>query len=123
MQYKIFCKHSTVYLNFTSDYLFIVKAPTFLTQPSSQRVDLTQTSMLTCSATGHNVKYEWTIGSGSFPSKVTGINTNTLVIPDVRSSDDNTYTCTISNDGGSVTSNPAKLTITGMTIKCYMLTM
>ena len=123
MRYKIICKYSTVYLNFTSDCLVIVKAPTFLTQPSSQRVDLTQTSMLKCSATGHSVKYEWTIGSGSFPSKVTGINTNTLVIPDVRSSDDNTYTCTISNDGGSVTSNPAKLTVTGMTITCYMLTM
>ena len=28
-------------------------------------------------------------------SKVTGINANTLVIPDVRLFDDNTYTCTI----------------------------
>ena len=77
----------------------------------------------TCSASGYNVHYQWTIGSGSFPSKVIGINTNTLEIPYVRSSDDNTYTCTISNDGGSVTSNPAKLTVTGMAIKCYMLTM
>ena len=76
-----------------------------------------------CFATGYDVSYQWAIGSGSFPSKVTGINTDTLVIPDVRSSDDNTYTCTISNDGGSITSNSAKLTVTGMTIKCYMLTM
>ena len=93
-----------------------------MTQLSSQAVDLTEPITFICSATGYNVKYQWTIGSGSFPSKVTGINTNTLVIPDVRSSDDNTYTCTISNDGGSVTSNPAKLTVTGMTIKCYILT-
>jgi len=93
-----------------------------LTQPFSQTVNLTQQATFTCSATGYNVQYQWTIGSGSFPSKVTGINTNTLMIPDVRSSDDNTYTCTISNDGGSVTSNPAKLTVTGMTIKYYMLT-
>ena len=92
-------------------------------QPSSQSIDLLQHAIFTCIATGYNVKYQWTIGSGSFPSKVTGINTNTLVIPDVRSFDNNTYTCTISNDGGNVTSNPAKLTITGMTIKCYMLTM
>ena len=103
-------------------YVFIVKAPTLVTQLSSQAVDLTEPITFVCSATGYNVKYQWTIGSGSFPSKVTGINTNTLVIPDVRSSDDNTYTCTISNDGGSVTSNPAKLTVTGMTIKCYILT-
>jgi len=62
------------------------------------------------------VSYEWTIGSGSFPSKVTGINTNILVIPDVRSSDDNTYTCVASNEGGNVSSNTARLTVTGTTI-------
>ena len=66
------------------------------------------------------MNYRWTIGSGSFPSKVIGICTDTLEIPNVWLSDENTYTCTISNDGGSVTSNPAKLTVTG---KCYMLTM
>ena len=47
---------------------------------------------------------------------MTGINTNTLVIPDVRSSDDNTYTCVASNQGGYVSSNAAKLTVTGMTV-------
>ena len=81
--------------------------------PSPQSVDLTQTATFTCSVTGNDVKYQWTIGSGSFPSKVTSINTNTLVIPDVRSSDGNTYSCTICNDGGNVTSDPVKLTVTG----------
>ena len=47
---------------------------------------------------------------------MTGINTNTLVIPDVRSSDANTYTCVASNEGGNVSSNIARLTVTGMTI-------
>ena len=93
-----------------------VAAPKLTTQPSSQNVCLRQTATFTCSATGYNVKYQWTIGSGSFSSKVTGINTNILVIPDVRSSDDNTYSCTISNDGGSVTSNPVQLTVSGMSI-------
>lgn len=64
-------------------------------------------------ATGYNISYQWTIGSGSFPSKVIGINSNTLVIPDVRSSDDKTYTCVASNQGGSVSSNAAKLTVNG----------
>ena len=86
----------------------------FAIPPSTQIVELTQTATFTCSATGHNVSYKWTIGSGSFPSKVTGINTNTLVIPDVRSTDVNNYCCTISNDGGSVTSDPIQLTVTGM---------
>jgi len=81
-----------------------------------QSVDLTQTATFTCSATGYNVRYQWTIGSGSFPNKVTGINTSTLVISDVRSSDDNTYTCMASNEGGNVSSSAARLTVTGMTM-------
>ena len=84
-----------------------------MTQPSSQHISLTQNATFTCNATGYNVIYQWTIGSGSFPSKVTGINSNTLMIPDVRSSDDNTYTCVASNEGGNVTSQQAKLVVTG----------
>ena len=87
----------------------------FASQPSSQSVDLTKTATFTCTATGDSVNYDWKIGLGSFPSKVTGINTNTLVIPDVRSSDDNTYSCTISNDEGSITSHSAQLTVNGKT--------
>ena len=105
MQSKVWIIIVCTYVYFT----YVVTSPEFLEQPSAQNVELTQCATVTCSATGYNVKYQWTIGSGSFPSKVTGINTNTLMIPDVRSSDDNTYTCTISNDGGSVTSNPVKL--------------
>ena len=97
-------------------FVTIVQRPVFTTLPSSQSADLTQTATFACSATGYNVSYKWTIGSGSFPSKVTGINTNTLVIPYVRSSDDNTYTCVAGNEGGSVSSNGAKLKVTGMTM-------
>ena len=88
--------------------------------PSPQTVDLTQTATFTCSATGYNVTYEWRIGKRQFPSKVTGINTNTLVISDVRSSDDDTYRCVASNEGGSRgaggNQNAARLTVTGMTM-------
>ena len=94
--------------------LYVVASPLFQFNPSSQSFDLSQIATFTCSATGYDVSYKWTIGSGSFPSKVTGINTNTLVIPDVRSSDDNTYTCVASNEGGNVSSNGVKLTVTGM---------
>jgi len=98
-----------------------VKAPEFISRPKSQTVDLTQVTTFECEATGYNVTYKWRCRSRSFPSKATGRNTNTLVIPDVRSSDDTIYTCTVSNKGGSVTSNPAKLTVTGMTNKYCML--
>ena len=91
--------------------------PNIATHPSPQSVDLAQTATFTCSATGYNVSYEWTIGSGSFPNdRITGRNTNNLTITDVRSSDDNTYTCVVSNRRGNVSSNTARLTVTGMTM-------
>ena len=90
--------------------------PLIITHPSSQSANLIQTATFTCNATGYNVTYQWTIGSGSFPNKVTDVNSNTLVIPNVRSSDDNTYTCVASNEGGSVSSNAAQLTVTGKTM-------
>ena len=91
-----------------------MSSPVFVLYPTPQDVDLTQTAIFTCNATGYNVSYQWTIGSGSFPSKVTGINSNKLIIPDVRSSDDNTYICVASNKEGNVSSNATKLTVTGM---------
>ena len=97
----------------TFAFLILVTSPIFVSHPISQQVDLAQIATFTCNAIGGNVNYQWRIGSGSFPIKVTGINSNTLVIPDVRSSDDNTYTCVASNEGGNVSSNATRLTVTG----------
>ena len=88
-----------------------------VTYPTPQHVNLTQTAIFTCNATGYNVSYQWTIGSGLFPNKVIGINSTTLVIPDVRSYDDNTYTCVASYVGRNISSNATKLTVTGMNIR------
>ena len=96
-------------------YITVLK-PAITRHPSSTHVNITKRAIFTCTATGYNVSYQWRIGSGSFPSKVTGINNNTLIVPDVRSSDDNTYTCVASNEGGSVLSRAAKLTVTGRII-------
>ena len=95
-------------------YFILATHPVFVIHPTPQHVNLTQTAIFTCNATGYNVSYEWTIGSGSFPSKVIGINSDTLVIPDVRSFDDNTYTCVASNEGGNASSNATTLTVIGM---------
>ena len=89
----------------------------FVSYPTPQYVDIAQTAIFTCNATGYDVKYQWTIESGSFPSKVTGINRNTLVIPDVRSSDNNMYTCVASNEKGNISSNATALIVTGMLYK------
>ena len=99
----------------------LVPRPVIVSHPSSQYINLTQNAIFTCTTTGYNVSYQWKIGSGSFPSKVTGINSNTLVIPDVRSSDDNTYTCVASNQRGSVSSNTARLLVIGMCIGICMV--
>ena len=98
-------------------FIHLVLRPNITSHPSPQSVNLTQTAMFRCNATGYDVSYQWTIGSGSFPNgTVTGIDTNTLKITDVRSSDDNTYTCVVSNEGGSDSSTAAQLTVTGMTM-------
>ena len=95
--------------------LFTDKAVPVVNHPVSlQKIDLSKDVTVTCPVTG-GYSYQWTTESGSFPSKVTGINTNTLVIPDVRSSDDNTYTCVASNEGGSVFA-VTQLTVTGMSM-------
>ena len=91
----------------------VVSTPKLTIQPSSQQVNIGQNATFSCQAVGYKIRYQWTIGSGSFPSKVTGITTNTLMIPDVILSDGNTYTCTVSNGKGTVSSNPAELTIKG----------
>ena len=87
----------------------------FVTKPSSQSVNLTQTATFTCNATGYNVSYQWIIVSGSFPNKVTDTDSNTLVIPNVRSSDDNGYRCRVSNRKGS-RHHVGRLTVTGKTM-------
>ena len=86
--------------------------PNLILHPSSQYIYPTQTATFTCNASGYNVRYQWRIGLGSFPSKVMGILTNTLIIPDVTSSDENTYTCIASNEAGSVSSHAANLILT-----------
>ena len=94
--------------------MIIVPSPVIVMHPQSQHTDLTEVAAFACNAIGYNISYYWTIGSGSFPNKVIGVYSSTLVIPDVRSSDDNTYACVATNEGGSVTSNGAHLIIKGM---------
>ena len=86
----------------------------FLSQPSSFSVDLTATASITCSAIGYNVIYHWIIESGSFPSKVIGTNSSTLVIPNVTSSDENSYICVATALNVCVSSDTTRLVVTGM---------
>ena len=91
-----------------------------LSQPPLYSVNLTETAAIECFAIGYNVSYEWIIESGSFPSKVIGINNNTLVVPNVKSSDENTYTCAVTTQIGCVSVNTTQLIVTGMNILLFM---
>ena len=81
----------------------------------SENLDILQQAVLTCNATGYGISYDWTIGSGQFPSKVIGVNTATLIVPDLRSTDSNVYTCEASNLKGSVNSS-ILLAVTGIDV-------
>ena len=82
-------------------------------EPFSQSLYLSQTAAFTCLTTGHEVKYQWTIRSGSLPSKVTGINHTTLVIPNITLSDANYYTCVAISEGGNISSSTTRLIVLG----------
>ena len=103
-------------------YLVVGKPSLFQLQSPLHSVELTETATLGCFALGYNVSYQWIIGSGSFPSKVIGINNSTLVIPDVRLSDENTYTCVATTYKGCVLSNSTQLRANGMTIVYHLVT-
>ena len=102
------------YLCFT-----IGRPAVFLSQPPQYNINLTETASIKCSAIGYNVRYQWLIESGSFPSKVIGKNSDTLVISNVRSSDKNTYTCLATSWSGCVSSSTVQLIVTGMTSSKY----
>ena len=92
----------------------IGRASVTLSQPPSYHVSLTETASITCSADEYNVSYQWIIESRSFPSKVIGIYNNTLMIPNVTSLDENTYTCMVTTQEGCVSSSTTQLIASGM---------
>jgi hypothetical protein len=85
--------------------------PTITTQPASTSVVFGDTATLTVVATGAT-SYQWFFGS----SPISGVTTSTLTISNVTNAAAGTYTVVVSNAAGSVTSNPAILTVTASTI-------
>ena len=106
MYYAYVCTYITIFFS-------VVEPPIIVNVTLNQDLDISQTATFKCNAAGYNISFYWTIGSGSFHSKVTGINSSTLIIPHLRSSDDNLYTCEASNLGGQVNSSK-QLTVTGI---------
>ena len=59
------------------------------------------------------LSYQWQLDGNVLPSQagVNGTTTRTLTLSNVQESSEGNYSCIITNDGGSVNSDPAQLTI------------
>jgi len=84
-------------------------APTIQTQPSSQTVNIGATAVLSVSASGNPApSYQWSLAG----TPVAGATSAILTLTNVQPSSAGSYTVTVTNTIGSVTSNAAVLTVT-----------
>lgn len=84
-------------------------APTITAQPKSTTVVIGRTTTFTVTASGSGpLQYQWTKNGDSIPGAITAAYT----IPPASESDDaSQYTVVVSNSAGSVTSQPATLSV------------
>ena len=92
----------------------VVPPPVINNPPEEQNVLALQNAIFTCIASGYKVKYHWINVSGSIPSRAIGINSYQLTIVNVTPSDNATYKCVVTNEGGSVESDAVELRVIGM---------
>jgi hypothetical protein len=91
----------------------VISKPVIMVQPVSVSVPLGGTASFDVTATGGNLSYRWDFsnGIGTATSAYPGAH---YVISNVQGSNVGTYTVTIVNSAGQVTSVPVTLTIVGM---------
>ncbi|XOV70665.1 MAG: immunoglobulin domain-containing protein [Verrucomicrobiota bacterium] len=85
-----------------------IEPPSILIQPKSKKVNLGDPSSMVLSATGAEpLKYQWYLNG----NPITGAIKNFTLFDSVTAADAGTYTVTVTNDAGSVTSVPATLSL------------
>lgn len=83
-------------------------APTLTTQPANQVAAIGQTATFTVAAAGASpLTYQWSRNGTALP----GATSTLLTLAAVQTAHAGSYTVTVSNGFGSVTSNPATLTV------------
>jgi len=81
--------------------------PRIISQPTTVSAGVGQTATISIVAVGVSISYQW-YKSGVLLS---GKTSASLVVQNAQESDSGSYTCTVSNANGSVTSNPITLAI------------
>ena len=92
-------------LSITSNTL--VSAPLLIVSPTSQTISLGSPFTLTVTATGTGVTYQWYLNGAA----ISGATNASYNIASVAQENGGSYTVVISNSAGSVTSQPAQLTV------------
>ena len=85
-----------------------LKAPTISTQPKSQTIAEGKSVTFSVTATGSELKYQWKKGG----TAISGATSSSYTISSVKPGDAGSYTVTVSNSAGNVTSSAAVLTVT-----------
>jgi hypothetical protein len=100
----IFAPYSATVISLTKT----AAAPAFASQPSSQTVASGSTVVFSAPATGEPLPtYQWFLNGTAIPSA----NNPTLVIGGVTSANAGSYTCSVANESGALTSNAAVLNV------------
>jgi outer membrane protein assembly factor BamB len=87
-----------------------VTAPSIMTHPASKVVAPGQTATFSATATGNPLNYQWQKNA----TAISGATSASYITPPVTLADDGaTFQVVVSNAAGSVTSNPATLTVSG----------
>jgi hypothetical protein len=81
--------------------------PQITTDPADQSVGEGQSATFTVVATGTDLAYQWRFNSGALPGQTNA----SLIIASTTPAHAGSYTVVVSNSLGSVTSNPAQLTV------------
>ncbi len=81
--------------------------PTITAHPNSATASTGSSQSLTVAATGESLAYAWK-KNGAI---ISGATSSTFILTNISASDAGSYTVTVTNSGGSVTSNAATLTV------------
>lgn len=84
-----------------------VAPPAIATQPVARTVDGGSSVTFASAASGSGLTYQWLFNN----SAISGATDASYTIPSVTSADEGAYSVRITNAGGTITSNPATLTV------------